>query len=1201
MAHTVYWQNKSFLYAVGNTPAVSFANDLPPEQPGEFLLLGCGDARSILYTVYADIGARRARKLDFTCCDIEPGILARNVLLYSLLSELLDDDDSNVTIQKIWNFYYHIFIDDGTLSMLVTQCQRLVDLSADINTWNNSKYGTFLRVCSQHTLSVLHRFWLQYAKMKNLTRAEKDSLRDQVRSSNKGVHSRGVNLTTLHAAGPFWNELKELGALHFKHYWTTGVTFTDSDKIAAASQINPTFAYSSAGRGITLHYGCDPLLSFHLANGLAPLEGQSSKTLSISTLVNCAMSEFESWCYAFSKRLADALASLVIRFFAGDALGFCRSLHYCSASHSIQTPIYVGPWTTQLIALDGGDYLMDSPLSAPTQFNVIDSSNLRDYLGLMNVLIITIPLLERKPYSTIYTDALHPAKEENVARRGLLDELCGDVTTMSLLLDLCPVSFVSNFTTHSNVHEIISVALASSGKQFHEHVSWKICSLANTEIAEMDDVSDRRLRFDQRQLAHFLYGVYLEMFWEERNAMQYRDVLGIKEITRRLTLPHYVRATLVALLNLIKSRVDTDWDAMVTLLYDLITNDRVLITGDSNFQDLFLALHVSRVQTLVTFLPGFSDKFANEDDPIAKKGWLDVPPIVCITFKVPRRKLKHIENYTAEQLGNPILLCNIMSATVHNFFQNYLAFFGDVKVESSGPNDRDLSITYEEDPQGIRGSSPVIFSFYIPTWIIRKNGSKINVALSLRSTPAVTQQLRQILDPSLVLFSKPLVDDKYVFITPERPGNPGELEKLQSWVPMKPVLPNSSPRADAVKVTLDVSTRKTILLTRRANIVDKDAQATLADKAPVEINQVSPQAMEATFGLQKQIIPFPYPIDPTDVKTRIARKSFYLEVDVKPSGPLKKCGMSVNQFPIVKSGNSLAVWNIHYLDLDRLPVLNTSMKDKLAFLHPHLLLANSDREIKESRALDRQQLREEDLDPVLCLKHSINNMFKQSCGLQRGRGIQRVYALSDPGYKEQYNGMYCIIFVNNIRLDLASHTLVLDAYVIPKVSNEIEALFESLGQLVKVNTQAKETKAWKYLLPAFVERCRTWSHTENCEYHSEGVPVSVETMESPLCSCGTGKNSGSFEPKWKDFAPYVTRAAISPLFAVPFVDTVGGNLLEYMSEHYAPKDVVKTACAKCGGPGRPKLLFCGKCGRVTYCSPECQKAHWKSHRAQCRK
>ena len=54
MLRNVVVHNLKFFYPLGNTPAVCLTQDLPPEQDANILLLGCGDARNILYTAYAD-------------------------------------------------------------------------------------------------------------------------------------------------------------------------------------------------------------------------------------------------------------------------------------------------------------------------------------------------------------------------------------------------------------------------------------------------------------------------------------------------------------------------------------------------------------------------------------------------------------------------------------------------------------------------------------------------------------------------------------------------------------------------------------------------------------------------------------------------------------------------------------------------------------------------------------------------------------------------------------------------------------------------------------------------------------------------------------------------------------------------------------------------------------------------------------------
>jgi hypothetical protein len=44
----------TYFYPVGNTSAIHLTRHLPPEEPADVLLLGCGDVRNILFTTYAD-------------------------------------------------------------------------------------------------------------------------------------------------------------------------------------------------------------------------------------------------------------------------------------------------------------------------------------------------------------------------------------------------------------------------------------------------------------------------------------------------------------------------------------------------------------------------------------------------------------------------------------------------------------------------------------------------------------------------------------------------------------------------------------------------------------------------------------------------------------------------------------------------------------------------------------------------------------------------------------------------------------------------------------------------------------------------------------------------------------------------------------------------------------------------------------------
>ena len=55
MLTPVHALSTRFFYPIGNTPAVSLIGHQPPDKgTAEILLLGCGDIRNILYTVFCN-------------------------------------------------------------------------------------------------------------------------------------------------------------------------------------------------------------------------------------------------------------------------------------------------------------------------------------------------------------------------------------------------------------------------------------------------------------------------------------------------------------------------------------------------------------------------------------------------------------------------------------------------------------------------------------------------------------------------------------------------------------------------------------------------------------------------------------------------------------------------------------------------------------------------------------------------------------------------------------------------------------------------------------------------------------------------------------------------------------------------------------------------------------------------------------------
>ena len=324
--------------------------------------------------------------------------------------------------------------------------------------------------------------------------------------------------------------------------------------------------------------------------------------------------------------------------------------------------------------------------------------------------------------------------------------------------------------------------------------------------------------------------------------------------------------------------------------------------------------------------------------------------------------------------------------------------------------------------------------------------------------------------------------------------------------------------------------------------------------------------------------------------------------------------LSLNPFPISREGPLFNLMNIHYLNLNRLPALKLPVKqEKLQWMSWHLGLTSSD---KEKIAKENSTLK--DWGSLINLKESIAAVFFKWAGVEKGS--ENMKSRFHPF--GLYNGtggigVYTLIFVNDIRLDLASHTIIADTCVIPLSEQNVDKLSLALSgighDIIQVVTLDDETKLWKLLLPALAERCRTWKHLPTCEYLRQGIPAYMEGIEfeaSPLCSCGKGKDLGTFGTKseWKEFHSEATRIALSPLFAFSFlkIPTKKADVENANTDSSLKSPVTKTSqsltqCTNCSGPGQPSLLSCSVCKQTKYCSRTCQKSHWKKHKLHCSK
>ncbi len=356
-------------------------------------------------------------------------------------------------------------------------------------------------------------------------------------------------------------------------------------------------------------------------------------------------------------------------------------------------------------------------------------------------------------------------------------------------------------------------------------------------------------------------------------------------------------------------------------------------------------------------------------------------------------------------------------------------------------------------------------------------------------------------------------------------------------------------------------------------------------------------------------------------RTRIARKSSYVEVVAPLVSSIDADELSTFVFPTtLDRSNTPVTLNIPHLNLDVLPTLDLSDKKEISWLTGLAFQMFSPREkrIREDTGVRSSQ----GLGPNcrVNFKDSLFSIFMLSSGLQDGQTGLFTLHNSDKG------GVQMLIFISALRLDGAHGSVVADAAVLPLTFDLLKHSklkeFLALAQrfsICNLNVDDEEMTLWKKTVPALAERCRTWMHTEKCEYKEAGasIPLSLEHGKPVLCSCGIGKLPDQFiaMPEWEQAARYATRIAISPVYSFPFVEDVfHKNLLEssdalsaaalstQVGQLESMKSIQTDGCRSCSARearGGGALKKCRRCLEAKYCSAECQKKDWRKHKNEC--
>ena len=309
--------------------------------------------------------------------------------------------------------------------------------------WRGSKYGKLFRFCDHGTLTRVGEVWNFYSASNEERQSELKKSAEvaiQRRNARRGELGQ-VTLTGLRSAAPASvAALGEISDLH-EYFWEHGSMEMDTEILSKALYANPMLF--STNTAASLHYGTDPMLGFHLAAAYSPLVQESpsnrqSTHTKLQSIVAGARHEFCTWSNSFRRRTS---GKLTLRFFTGDALAFCHSLQHRRVTGAVSSAgWYRTPYVMEPLVLDEEEFGPEG--SAPASFTVIDTSNLIDHIGALNLLVAASPLLAGDVSASLYTEILVRRGESH---QELVDNLlCGHLPTVSLLIGLFPVDYWTN-------------------------------------------------------------------------------------------------------------------------------------------------------------------------------------------------------------------------------------------------------------------------------------------------------------------------------------------------------------------------------------------------------------------------------------------------------------------------------------------------------------------------------------------------------------------------------------------------------------------------------------------------------------------------------------------------------------------------------------------------------------------------------------
>ncbi|XP_065897337.1 uncharacterized protein [Dysidea avara] len=429
-------------YPFGNTPPDDLLQSITTDTPRpDVLLLGCGDLRSCLYTLWNNFDHRHARRfkgVHFVLNDISAAVLARNIIFLYLCTQMpLNCNDNLRWVASFWAIWYCHELLPHHKKILMNTLSNLLRWSSSIKSWNeNTDNSLRLLVqfsCSTHLSQVHEVFKMWY----------NSSIIVKEMRNNRSKHLQSC--TTLH--DPLHQLFNYFGLLMLKNfskseratlkhdvelYYQNGFVFAEEAfglPTPEPTLVNSTFFEGPEGdynlpRDFTPYhnffftYQFSPSNLENLCYSDFPLTVKDDMFKHRPLLAN-SVQQFSIWVRSCAEILSQTHHDIVFTFQCCDALEFCQQLR-------------------------------QSPLAGlPNLFDVIYSSNLLDHTAPPSLILLALQIL--KPDCLLFTSIAHYSCYTNTCAEYLKRAYGLDCKHFQLL---CGVRCVGYENEYSDIYSV---------------------------------------------------------------------------------------------------------------------------------------------------------------------------------------------------------------------------------------------------------------------------------------------------------------------------------------------------------------------------------------------------------------------------------------------------------------------------------------------------------------------------------------------------------------------------------------------------------------------------------------------------------------------------------------------------------------------------------------------------------------------------